>query len=92
MKPTVGRVVLFKAHNSELTGGNNEVPALVTHVWSDTCINVMVMRDGHEATPIGVTSVSMTDDFAASGQACAWRWMPYQKAVAAGEIEPLKHA
>lgn len=89
--PTVGRVVLFRSKDPQMTGGATEVPALVTRVWSDTCVNLQVMRDGHGATPIGVTSVTYDDSDTMTSSYC-WRWMPYQKAVAAGEIAPTKHA
>lgn len=90
--PTVGRVVLFRSQDPELTGGAPEVPALITRVWSDQTVNLQVMRDGHGATPIGVTSVMYAEDFEASGQYAGWRWMAYQKAVAAGDQVATKHA
>lgn len=91
MKPTIGRIVLFKSNDpSQLGNGAEEVPAIVTRVWSDSCVNLTVFRDF--APPLSVTSVNMADDFAASGQGVAWRWMPYQKAVAAGEIPATQHA
>lgn len=89
--PTVGRVVLFRSKDAALTGGAPEVPALVTRVWSDNCVNLSVQRDGPGATPIGVTSVTY-DDADEFGSSHCWRWMPYQKAVAAGTVEPTKHA
>lgn len=80
--PTVGRIVLFKSTDPANVGnGANEVPAIVTRVWSDTCINCTVFRDA--ASPVAVTSVVYTDDFEASGQGVGWRWMDYQVAQAA---------
>jgi hypothetical protein len=87
--PTIGRVVLFRSSDLELTGGAPEVPALITRVWSDDCVNLQVLRDGHGATPIGVTSVCYAElpelvdgaDQYEAGR--AWRWMPYQQARAA---------
>lgn len=90
--PTVGRVVLFKSTSPELMGSAEELPAIVTRVWGPSTVNLQVLRDGHGATPIGVTSVSYAEDFAATGASSGWRWMPYQKAVAAGELEPTRHA
>lgn len=96
MKPTVGRVVLFKANNPDLmgTGGSPIVPALVTHVHSDTCVNLMVMPDGWGSAPVGVTSMTLSDDIEAHDSAFgpAWGWMAYQKDVAAGKAAPVHHA
>lgn len=96
MKPSVGRVVLFKSNvPCEMgPGGSPIVPALVTHVHSDTCVNLMVMPDGWGMTPVGVTSVTMSDDIEAHDPAFgpAWGWMAYQKDVAAGKVAPVLHA
>ena len=86
--PTVGRVVLFRSTDPELTGGAPEAPALITRVWTDDCVNLHVQRDGHRAASIGVTSVTYAElgDGEAADQyspATAWRWMPYQQARAA---------
>ncbi len=85
ISPTVGRVVLFRSADRAQMGptAGEEVPALVTHVWSDTCINVMVMRDGAGSSPICVTSWVYDDDMT---HPSGWRWMPYQvsKAAAGG--------
>ena len=84
--PTVGRVVLVRSNDSAITGAepNREVPGLVTRVWSDTCINVSVQRDGVGAGSYNVTSVTHEDD-EANWPNCSvsWRWMPYQKDQAA---------
>lgn len=91
--PTPGRIVLFKSKDQTQIGIHStadEVPAIVTRVWSDTTVNLTVFRDAD--SPVTVSSVSMADDFETSGQHCAWRWMPYQKAVAAGQIAATLHA
>lgn len=82
MTPTIGRIVWFKSRDPDQVGNNaSEVPAIITRVWSDTCINLTVFRDAD--TPAYATSVMMTEDFETSGQSNGWRWMPYQKEQAA---------
>ena len=71
--PTVGRTVLFTSSMEGETGVNGgEVPAIITRVWSDDCVNLMVMRDGPGETPHGVTSVMHRD--VAHGMDRGWRW------------------
>lgn len=83
--PTVGRIVLFRSNNQEQMGnGALEVPAIVTRVWGQNCINVQVMRDS--ASPLWLTSVLYADGEPGDGQ-FGWRWMPYQVAKAAETIE-----
>lgn len=79
--PSIGRVVLFRLPYQE-----QDVPAIVTKVHSDTCVNLMVMYDGGQPAP--VMSVSYSED----AQPATWHWMPYQLAVASGETQPTKHA
>lgn len=82
--------MLFRSSQSDLLGNRaTEVPAIVTRVWSDTCVNLTVFRDN--VAPLMVSSVSY-DDGPERPAWCGWRWMPYQKAVAAGEIKPTLHA
>jgi hypothetical protein len=79
--PTVGRIVLWRSYDHEI------LPAIVTRVWTDDCVNLLVFRDRDMPLPFG----SATYD--ASGEARgSWSWMAYQKAVAAGEIAPTLHA
>lgn len=44
-KPSVGRVVHFSFSGHRL-------PAVITHVWSETCVNVAVLGGGLTA-PVG---------------------------------------
>lgn len=74
--PTIGRIVLFRSVDYE-----QECPAIVTAVHYDTCVSLTVFP--FAAPPTAVISVLKADDFEASGQTVAWRWMDYQKAQAA---------
>lgn len=51
MKPSIGRIVHF-VHNGV------HLPAIVTKVWSDTCVNLHVFANGSDMTDSGTqTSV-----------------------------------
>jgi hypothetical protein len=90
IKPTIGRVVLV--HRPYSIYREQPEPALIAFVWSDSCINV----GGFDAngTPFSATSVQLLqdDDTAPTDGRVYAEWMPYQKAVAAGEIPAVKHA
>ncbi len=46
MTPKVGDMVLFKQRSRDpVTNGTHIHPAVVTRVWSDTCVNLFVMLD-----------------------------------------------
>ena len=96
--PTVGRVVLFKSGNlserGEVTAAE-PVPALVTRVNEDGTLNLSVQRDRRQS--LSVPGVPFVEDMEAFSPAegspdRGWGWMPYQKAVHAGTVEPVKHA
>ncbi len=73
MTPTIGRIVLFKSTDpDEMGNGAEEVPAIITRVWSDKCVNLQVMRDNEH--PIAVTSCVLEDDQGGCSQ--TWRWPP----------------
>lgn len=82
--PTVGRVVNFNPGIPSKKG--QFYPALITHVFSDTTVNLCVLNDGSwplgELTP---TSVTFSEDGAA---ARSWSWMPFQKGQA-GKVDDL---
>jgi len=101
--PTVGRMVLFRPHLG-LSGAKRDetdeeiafvlgkpLPAIVTGVWGEDCVSVTVF-DLNGAVH-GRSSVYL---WQGEGEAPTGRryceWMPYQKAVAAGEIPPVLHA
>lgn len=71
--PTVGRVVYYHG------GKDQPYPAIITHVWSDDCVNLNVLNDGTKPVSgvpndasLTVTSCMRGDD---EGM---WNWMPYQ--------------
>ena len=55
MKPTIGRIVIYKTTEADRTlartaanhNVQEELPAIVVAVWSETCINVRVFSDGN---------------------------------------------
>ena len=87
IKPTIGRVVWFYPAHSF-----NQQPnaALIAYVWSDDLVNLAVF----DATGVATNETSVVlfqgDGEPPSTPYCAW--MPYQKAVASGEISPTLHA
>lgn len=56
MKPSIGRIVLVHGKNHN---GSFVHPAIITRVWSDTYINVLLMPDA--CAPYTLTSVSLFD-------------------------------
>ena len=49
MKPSIGRIVIYKYSESEKcqhTNGATEVPAVIVRVWSDACVNLKLIEDG----------------------------------------------
>lgn len=67
MKPSLGRIVLFSR-----AGVITERPAIVTHVWSDSCVNLQAFPvAGH---PDEITSVCMAEEPSAGSD--SWRWPP----------------
>lgn len=71
-KPSLGRIVLFRSHESN---GATEHPAIITRVWSDTCVNLTVFPD-YSASPVLKSSVGFNDDMEDKTVGNAWRWPP----------------
>ncbi len=76
-KPTVGRIVLYNPSTNENTAlaqlGNNssgQMPAIITSVWSDECVNLKVMIDGNHPD-LWRTSVLLANN---PGQQMSWEW------------------
>jgi len=70
-KPSLGRIVLFRAHHAN---GKSEHPAIITRVWSNECVNLTVFPDTQ--LPISYTSVLQNESLTEGWQSCAWRWPP----------------
>ena len=72
IKPTIGRVVWFKA------GGCDQMhPALVCYVHSDECVNLSVSdQNGNQYGQTSILLFHGDADECPVGQCC---WMPYQK-------------
>lgn len=90
ISPTIGRVVWY--YKPGMSHVEQALPAIVSFVHSDTCINV----GGFDAMgkPFSDTSVVLLQDEGSYGNPSggAWAcWMPYQKGQAA-KTEALKAA
>ena len=52
MKPTIGRIVHFVQQMPAQYGDRLvHLPAIVTAVWGDTCVNLQVFTDGSNSEP-----------------------------------------
>ena len=101
ISPSNGRIVWYtpaqKRDDFDSDGAivqhNKQKPlaAMVVHVWGDRMVNLVVFDSNGDQYPR--TSVTLLQDDDAKpeeGRFCSW--MPYQKAVAAGQIPPVLHA
>jgi hypothetical protein len=88
MTPTLGRIVLYHEGDWEGpsgasmewrgTNGHREHPAIITGVWSDTCVNLMVFFDA-KAPAVRTSMLLLPDSVFAEGVHCSnsgWRWPP----------------
>jgi hypothetical protein len=83
MKPTIGRVVIYNTTEADkakmeaastLNGGCNtqdKLPAIITAVWSDECVNLKVITDGN--LDLWVTSANKGDE------PMNWNWPVIEK-------------
>ena len=81
----LGQTVLFKSlHADEMGNGASEVPAIVTRVWTPTCVNLQVLRDA--GSPLPVTSIVYDAD--ATGEQRSWRFQADALPPAADKTTP----
>lgn len=91
--PTIGRVVWYipSEHDLDSIGrmrrlGDQPFDAHVVHVWSETCVNLVVFD--HEGTMFKRTSVPINIE----GASPRAEWMPYQQGQAAKHAAEAKAA
>lgn len=89
MTPTVGRIVWFRGYGTIPEA--QALPAMITYVHNDRLVNLARWTPFGDPLP-GESKVVLVQegDPEPDGQFC--HWMPYQKAVAKGEIPPTLHA
>lgn len=59
MKPTIGRIVIYTVDVQT----KKQYPAVITHVFNETCVNLHVFGDGsHRRDDFKITSVIMGDE------------------------------
>jgi hypothetical protein len=94
IKPTVGRAAHFHpAANDQAIckGGEQPLAAIIAHVWSDTCVNLVVFdANGHSWSRTSVLLIQDDGPIPEGGYYCAW--MPYQKGQAAKTEELEREA
>jgi hypothetical protein len=74
MRPTIGRVVHYVLPSGHHPGDHR--PAIITRVWSETCVNLQVFTDGdndydHGPNVLRITSANYDAD---GTQPCSWHW------------------
>lgn len=81
MKPSIERIVHYVQQKPPSRGeGVIHLPAIITAVWSDTCVNLMVFTDGSNSEPDGtnyprtkwITSPSL--DGSETPHINTWHW------------------
>lgn len=90
--PTVGRVVWYHPSDEDPTPifRGEVLAAIVTRVLTDKEVNLVVFRA--DGITYGRHKVPLVQDGEKSPVGRFCEWMPYQKAVAKGEITPTLHA
>lgn len=74
-RPSLGRIVLVRTYGERING-QDEHAAIVTQVWSDTCINLTAFPGS--GSPRGFSSVShesLVPPEVGTGYV-SWRWPP----------------
>lgn len=91
IKPTAGRVVWYHpfahapwaadAASDFARLGDQPLAAIIAHVWSDTCVNLVVFDSNGNAHSRTSVTLHQGDGPCTSSPWC--EWMPYQKGQAA---------
>src|SRR5947209_17739290 len=74
MRPSIGRIVNYVLRPGVIR------PAIIVHVWSDTCVQLQVFTDGdgsglNDGMPNVVWRPSALQDESASAEG-SWHWTP----------------
>ena len=84
IKPTVGRVVWFFPTGKSHERGDQPLAAMISCVWSDTCVNLFII-DGNgrpiQNPPTSILLLQEGSPVPSGGLYCMW--MPYQTGQAA---------
>jgi hypothetical protein len=93
--PTVGRIVWYRPSPDDrirmnVISADQALKADVVYVHGNGLVNLRVID--HLAQPHRRESVLLRQDGEVEPEGAYCEWMPYQKAVAKGEIAPTLHA
>lgn len=71
MKPSIGRIVIYRFRPGSYNNGAAEAPAVVVRVWSDSCVNLKILMDG----PFDYWKTSILQEQAVGGTTPGtWHW------------------
>lgn len=90
IKPTVGRAIhYYPSGNTPET--HQPHSAQIAYVWTNTCVNIGYLdQNGVHKSATSVLLYQEEDMPKPTTNYCCW--MPYQTAVAKGEIPAVQHA
>jgi hypothetical protein len=73
-KPTIGRIVHFVPDGGARP--EQHYPAIITHVWTDLCVNLEVFRKGTamDSVEAGVRTSVMYADADNQSTMYSWHW------------------
>lgn len=71
-KPAIGRIVHVVV-DPKTNNGSDVAPAMITRVWSDTYVNLRLIRDNHPGPEEWLTSISLYGSLEALDEAVAKR-------------------
>lgn len=75
MTPTVGRIVHYWPGANPHGDKRQPLPAIITHVWSDDCVNLAVFNDASYPEPAPPVFLETSVCRAVEG-ALRWDWPP----------------
>lgn len=71
MKPTIGRIVHYV-----VAVDCKPVAAIITAVWSDTCVNLRLFQDGSNTQPQTYGEWQTSRSLDEAGTPGTWHWPP----------------